>query len=150
MPTKEQVKYLEAQFGALVVEQPVWKQFREILLGWGGKLVCAQYEEDMGKLLSCGVGIKWRPRHDKVQLGEPSRCHANAARLWEDDPDNISIMTGWALSKDGIWRQHTWVITCEMPPKTGRIIETTEKRLVYFGYRMTKKEAERFAEENLW
>lgn len=149
MLTKEQVKHLEAQFGALVVEQPEWELLRKTLLGWGGKIVCARYEEDMAKLLKRGAGIPWRPRHDKVKLGDPCQCHANAARLWEDDPNDIDIMTGWGLSKDGIWRQHTWALESAMPPKTGRIIETTEKRLVYFGYRLTQKEAERFAWENM-
>lgn len=52
-------------------------------------------------------------------------------------------MTGWALTNDdGIWRQHSWV------KESGRIIETTAERDLYFGFELTPEEAKTFAAEN--
>jgi hypothetical protein len=39
----------------------------------------------------------------------------------------ISIATGYALSDDGLWRQHSWGILRE------GVLETTKVRVKYFG-----------------
>ena len=61
--------------------------------------------------------------------GLPSRCHENAANLVISDPDNLVLETGYALSDDGLWRQHSWVVT----RRKSAVIETTVQRYRYFG-----------------
>jgi len=47
-------------------------------------------------------------------------------------------VTGWALSNDGIWRQHTWLL------KGKAIVETTSPREKYYGFVLTDEEANQF------
>jgi hypothetical protein len=76
--------------------------------------------------------------------GRRGRCHYNAARLWAISPESRQLVTGFALSDDGCWRPHSWVLQ----PAKGKppILETTEKRVLYFGAVLTPDEAERFWE----
>lgn len=65
--------------------------------------------------------------------GEPSNCHDNVANLWVErvtacGHEVASAWTGYALSDDGLWRQHSWAMTTD-----GRVIETTVGRTVYMG-----------------
>ena len=85
-------------------------------------------ENDVAMLLSCGT----LHGGGSVRLAKMARnrCHANAADLVTQDP-KLSFFTGFALSEDGIWRIHSWVTTPD-----GRILETTERRMKYFGYRV--------------
>jgi hypothetical protein len=67
-------------------------------------------------------------------------CHWNVAHLWKSENRQISgIGTGYALSEDGLWRQHSWCLT-----STG-ILETTELRHTYFGVRLEGAAADQFA-----
>jgi len=63
----------------------------------------------------------------KLELGPRSACHENAMAWWRRNQDG-AVMTGYALSTDGIWRPHSWGLTVR-----GTIVETTEKRTIYFG-----------------
>jgi hypothetical protein len=54
-----------------------------------------------------------------------------------------SICTGYALTRDGMWRQHSWVYT-----RSGTVVETTVKRVQYFGFIMNETECEIFLEDN--
>jgi len=73
-------------------------------------------------------------------------CHANSARYWESHREDTVLCTGYALSEDGIWRQHTWLV--HIRPRKNRIIETTVPRIAYFGFALTNEEAEIFAWNN--
>ena len=42
---------------------------------------------------------------------------------------SVRIAFGYALSTDGLWCQHSWGVDAE----DGRIIETTERRVRYYG-----------------
>ncbi|VBB17637.1 hypothetical protein YASMINEVIRUS_100 [Yasminevirus sp. GU-2018] len=66
---------------------------------------------------------------EKTQLKKMTRsaCHDNCYKLYKKDRSN-KVYTGYALSADGLWRNHSWII------KDGSIIETTEKRVLYLGY----------------
>jgi hypothetical protein len=64
-------------------------------------------------------------------------------QLWDEKPKTYKIATGWALSTDGIWRQHTWLLK-----KTG-IFETTSYRLLYYGYALDEIAANNFWLENI-
>lgn len=73
---------------------------------------------------------------DEFQLeeisGAISQCHENSMKYVLEDPENRKVMTGYALSEDHLWRQHSWI------QEGDTIIETTEPRLVYFGYEATR------------
>lgn len=57
-------------------------------------------------------------------------CHENVAKMHRRNPQRFAICTGYALSNDSIWRPHSWVLD----KKNRRIIETTEKRVTYYGF----------------
>jgi hypothetical protein len=56
----------------------------------------------------------------------PGFCHDNAVEDASEDPD-LMIGSGFALSDDGLWRHHSWLL------RGDTIIETTEPRDAYFG-----------------
>ena len=61
-----------------------------------------------------------------------SQCHQNSALLalgkkW-------AMMTGMALSDDGCWRAHSWVIDAH-----GGVRETTTPRTMYYGVVLDKE-----------
>ena len=75
--------------------------------------------------------------------GEQSHCHLNVAKLYKSKRVD-TIVTGFALSKDGLWREHTWGL------KGGRVIETTERRVQYYGKVLCRAEALEFVDNELW
>ena len=74
---------------------------------------------------------------------KPSQCHRNSADMWVRHPDDYTITTGYALSDDGIWRQHTWLIRND-----GAVIETTVRRIGYYGFRLSTSESWFFLSNN--
>lgn len=77
--------------------------------------------------------------------GLPNQCHRNVcAYVMTHDTTRHAITTGYALSEDGMWRQHSFLTR-----KDGSIIETTTQRAMYFGYRMNAAEAMDFIASNL-
>ena len=56
---------------------------------------------------------------------EAGKCHDNVKQLY-DECQIEEPHEGYALSKDGLWRNHSWGIDAN-----GKIVETTEKRLCY-------------------
>lgn len=123
-------------------DDPRHGELYDLLLSHGGVAVTARHEEDIGKLL--GRGYARSGRGVKLAKGAPSQCHRNTALLWDANRSRSTIVTGWALSDDGIWRQHSWVKDME----ADRLYETTEKRTLYFGFDLTPEEAEDFYQNN--
>lgn len=128
-------------------EQPRLKLLQDKLLSIGGHVVCFRgYEEDLDKILSRGQ--EFDGTKAKMKKGQPSRCHSNSAKLWKQKPEKLTIVSGYALSTDpdglGVWRCHTWVVD----NKTQQVIETTEKRTIYFGYSLTEDESHQFNFDN--
>lgn len=78
----------------------------------------------------------------KLKLGLPSQCHHNSSLLWIKSKEKIKICTGFALSDDGVWRVHSWGL------ENNTIIETTEKRLLYYGYVLSRIESAFFSQAN--
>ena len=79
----------------------------------------------------------------KLRIMAASGCHQNLSRLWEKKRNGlIGIGTGYALSGDGLWRQHSWGV--------GRlgVVETTQGREKYFGRLLQGNDAELFAKAN--
>ena len=64
--------------------------------------------------------------------------------LWYKNKDRCFIATGYALSEDGLWRCHSWVV--QPMARTVRVWETTVKRVAYFGVVLTSEECEDFVE----
>jgi hypothetical protein len=108
----------------------------ERLLSFGGAFALVLSTElDHHNLLS--RGRLFSSKGLCVKLGRDSRCHWNVAALYAAK-SNIQICYGYGLSPDGLWRQHSWV-----SDRKG-IVETTERRVLYYGYRLSAAEAERY------
>jgi hypothetical protein len=73
--------------------------------------------------------------------GNPNSCHGNSANCAAREPDT-ELWTGYASSKDGLWRNHSWV------RRGGQIHETTTPRTAYFGALLTDVERENFIANN--
>ena len=138
----DQRRFLEDKIDDVLNRHPDHKQLFDKLLSIGGKQVVATWEEDLSKIMSRGELLDG---DDAMSVGgEPSQCHSNIACIWRNDPDDIIIFTGWALSDDDLWRQHSWALD----KLTGDILETTEPREKYFGFALETGEAIEFDEGN--
>ena len=124
----DRVALLRLRFGTLT-------PLHECLLSMGGVFALVHAAEfDADNILSRGrlfatAGLR-------LKLGNEFRCHENVAELYAEGKGQIC--TGYALSNDGLWRQHSWA-----SDRRG-IVETTETRVLYFGYELTDCEAELF------
>lgn len=120
-------------------------KLKHILLDIGGFSACLYPDEDINKLLS----VRSELLDGKTALhnpGLPNQCHFNSAQLWVDKKDKLLLYTGYALSDDGMWREHSW---CVVDDGSLTVIETTTPRLAYFGFQLSDMEASDFYEQNL-
>lgn len=115
---------------------------RKILAFGGGEVMLAFPEEDLDELKSRGVFLYGHSA--SLRRMRASACHWNAAALWRQSPAKYIIMTGYALSLDGLWRQHSWCIDRE----SGNPVETTTLRLAYFGFLLNDQEADAFSQSH--
>lgn len=148
----EQKKFLEDRNAGYVKDPRGGKglaKLREKLLSIGGEEVCLQFEDDLKNLMK--RGRVFPSTGAKMSKGEPCHCHTNCCALWDANKNQTQIVVGWGLSADGIWRQHTF---CWQPasghPRRGRVIETTQKRVIYFGFKLSRREAKEFCGANFW
>lgn len=105
----------------------------EHLLGFGDEEACMAFGEspqELADLLEQGIFMYG----DDVDLllGEPCNCHENARNLAIENPDKYRMMTGYALSEDGMWRQHSWCLN----NKNNQVVETTKYRIGYYGVKV--------------
>jgi hypothetical protein len=123
-------------------------ELRSRLLRLGGDKVCTTFEEDIDDILQRAEPFKGTK--SRIKKGRDCRCHQNASYLWQDFPQQYRIATGWALSRDGIWRQHSWVVELLVNWEMSgyHIVETTLRRLVYYGFVMDSDECAEFARKN--
>src|SRR6266487_4221492 len=110
----------------------VHRQIENKLLTYGGKELVCLPEDNLerlldGEIMTCQKVI--------MKKGMVSECHLNALTLYLNHPGLYTCAYGYALSNDGLWRQHSWLVR-----KDGAIIETTEKRLLYFGFLLNEKD----------
>jgi hypothetical protein len=138
--TDEQKAFFKQRTKQALEERPHLKPLIKKLLLLGGKAVVlwngSNGPNGVPHLLADGKVFSNRGL--KVVEGQPSGCHDNAFALWESKPERYMVVTGYGLSKDGIWRPHSWCVD----RKTGKIIETTERRTKYFGVEFSKAEFE--------
>jgi hypothetical protein len=120
-----------------------WVTFRGNVLEHGGEDVVHVFGPDphLDLLLTQG-GIVGDDLKRTFKRGEPSGCHGNAVRLYLTGKADF-ITTGYALSEDGLWRQHTWANT-----KT-KLIETTVQRTMYYGVTLEGVRLATFVASNL-
>ena len=119
-----------------------------ILLTIGGSETCFPiYQEDIDAILDRG---KYYSGRSRMMKGQPSQCHRNSCELWENNykDHDVAICTGYALSADGMWRQHSWLVWRKESEDKEVIIETTKKRVAYYGFEMTEEEAKEFCRKN--
>ncbi|MFG1610980.1 hypothetical protein [Actinoplanes sp. NPDC049265] len=103
-----------------------WREWCRILLTHGGSLVVPPRdpEADLEALIA---GQSRSDSPVRPAPGDIGECHHNVAVLWIDGAID-SIGTGYALSDDGLWRQHSWGLASD-----GVLIETTDERRAYVG-----------------
>ncbi len=120
------------------------ESLKQRLLNIGGWSVCLpNIEVDLENLLERGIRFAARA---KMMRGEPCQCHSNSAHLWDNNQDISYLCTGYALSRDGMWRVHSWCVV--KTPKSYKVIETTEARISYYGYILDPNESEMFLYAN--
>ena len=140
-PDRKWLKLAREQGFTLRTGSPEHLPLKKILLTIGGWGVCIRREPDLEKIVERGHRF---PGRSKSMKGAPCQCHSNSAFCWDENRELCTICTGYALSRDGMWRQHSWVWTFD-----GVVVETTEKRIAYWGYIMTPDECEQFLFENM-
>lgn len=116
------------------------------LLSYGGTRMIYRSEPDLKKLLRSGAVFD---EAAELIAGEEGTCHANASRIWHENQEELAIGTGYALSDDGLWRQHSWLVRKEPIAGQYRLLETTIKRIKYFGIILTRSEAQEFYAMNV-
>jgi hypothetical protein len=132
------------EFENIIKEEPRWVQLGKKLMALGGAriVLCWESKIDMSRLLTRGQAFQG----DVVfRRGRTSQCHSNVARQWKKlHKSGFQIVVGWALSDDGLWRQHTWGLMNDS------VIETTEYREIYYGYTLNDDESEGFYNDNYY
>lgn len=121
------------------------QRLRARLLAFGGHQVCLAYPEpDLEKIMARGQ--LWYGDIAIKKAGKASRCHSNSALYWlkNSKEQMLAIATGYALSEDGMWRQHSWCV--KRGKRSLHVIETTCKRIAYYGFVLTDSEAVEFCD----
>jgi hypothetical protein len=140
--TPERETFLDRRFRDAVGKQPELKHLKTMLLRMGGECVVAppKPDQDVPMLLERGF-LTSGPITLKVM--KSSSCHQNVASVWTKRKFGIvGIATGYALTDDGLWRQHSWGILRD------GVLETTKTRLKYFGIVLQGERADFFAASN--
>jgi hypothetical protein len=134
----ERKSFLDRRFREAVKGQPELKRLRSLLLRIGGVCLVAppKPDSDVAALLESGF-LTAGPIVLKIM--KCSSCHQNVAALWKTRKAGlVAIATGYALSEDGLWRQHSWGV------RRDGILETTEPRSKYFGLVLQGDKADHF------
>jgi hypothetical protein len=138
----EPENFLTQQLREAVANQPELEQLNALVLSFGGEFLVAprKPDNDITTLLAQGFST-FGPI--KLHVMDRSSCHQNIAALWRNREHGIvAIATGYALSEDGLWRQHSWGILRD------GLLETTKQRSRYFGIVLQGEAADDFAAAN--
>lgn len=138
----EQLRFLQKPFRQASREQPDLKRLKSLLLKLGGDFVVPppKPDPDIPALLESGFVMGG---NTVLRPLKSSMCHQNMASLWRSRKFGIvAIATGYALTDDDLWRQHSWGLLRE------GLLETTELRVKYFGILLQGDEADHFANCN--
>jgi hypothetical protein len=138
---REQEQALGERLGLAADGNPDWKRLSRKLLRIGGRALVVPWgdEPHLADLVERGGSMTTR---FAVQFpGAPRECHWNVIRLCEASAGTVHVGTGYALTSDGLWQQHSWGVNAK------QIVETTELREAYFGIVLTPREAKSFAKK---
>lgn len=128
----------------------LWRELAEILLSIAGEWVVPPllrpsrktgYEEFLRQVMARSQ--RFASTGVRKGRGKPGLCHQNAARIARDSP-SMMIMSGFALSRDGRWREHSWILDS----KRMELVETCDPRVLYFGFVLRPEEAKGFIGAN--
>ena len=126
------------------VPVPLFPLEQKLLAVGGTRMVC-RYEPDLKRLLKDAIVFD---ETTELIPGELHNCHSNVAHFWNENREKLAIVTGYALSEDGLWRQHSWLLRKNVTVEQYWLLETTVTRERYFGIILTESEAEIFAKMN--
>lgn len=124
-----------------IYDKGQYEDIKKTLLDIGGEAVVILPDEHKEAVETRGKSFV-RPKI-KMKRGFVSQCHLNSASLWIKNIFKRRLFTGYGLSEDGVWRQHSWVM------EGSTVIETTEERIVYYGFQLSKEEAMEFYRQNV-
>jgi hypothetical protein len=148
---EQQLDFLTSRRELVTPMLPAYADLRSRLLGLGGlEVVLPPYDlfsevqrqrqiYDVQQVL--GRGEPWLGSNATVETGAENNCHANVARLASSGRG--AIVSGWALARDGLWREHSWLIVRSDTPGAF-LIETTQEWLLYYGYLLDADETRWF------
>jgi hypothetical protein len=141
--TKEQKRFLDRRFREAAELQPDLEILMKRLLRVGGLHLVAPTTLDAGLPLLIESGfVMAGPIMQRAMT--KSRCHRNVAEMWAAKRHElIGIGTGYSLSDDGLWREHSWGL------RRAGLLETTVVRVKYFGVMLQHGAADSFALANL-
>lgn len=165
-------KRLEDKQDDYYKEQPnlkkLWDKI-EWLVKWSLYNPCTEKEGELDKMIN-EWEFFWKT--DRLVQWDRSQCHRNSSELFLiQDPEyakenwygyynkekrlrlwKFDLYTGYALSDDWLWRQHTWCISKwngeERSKYAWKVIETTEKRINYYWYKLEWDELLEFLDLN--
>jgi hypothetical protein len=138
---------LGALYAARVAEQDrdqpgyaaAWDGLARLMLRHGGSHVVPPLQPDPLLDILVAEATEWDGPSRRVR-GDASDCHRNVAHLWRSG-DAVAIGTGYALSGDELWREHSWGFGAG-----GELLETTVARVRYVGIRLDGDRAAWFAD----
>jgi hypothetical protein len=146
------VQFFAERRGRVLLLFPTYAQLRNKLLGIGGlEVVLPRYDElsenqrsrqryETARILDAGKN--WPGQLARLEEMEDSNCHVNTAVLFKQGSGLIA--SGFALSEDGLWREHSWLLD-----HAGGLIETTVLRIFYHGYVLSDQEQAWFVSSEL-
>jgi hypothetical protein len=102
---------------------------RPKLFALGGDSVSPQPDQFISLIVKDGRSFEDMPV--KLRRGERNGCQL------------VGIGTGYGLSKDNMWRPHSWLVG--IAKSQPYVIETTEPREAYFGVSFNSKGSDLFA-----
>jgi hypothetical protein len=104
-----QLAFLAGRLRTATAKQPDLADLRQVLLGIGGvELVAPPGDVDTNVPILLAEGRIMGGLTTFIEM-QASNCHANVARLWvQRYRDMVGLCSGYALSDDGLWRQHSW------------------------------------------
>jgi len=129
-PNPDQLADLKRRFDEAAKQQPEIYELRRRLLSLGGvELVTPPNTDEYVVFFNESGRIKGGPI--KCIPMSSSEAQKNIVTIWNARMHNVfslvGIGIGYALSDDGLWRQHFW------GERRRGILETTTKREKYFG-----------------
>ena len=108
--------------------------------GWGVAL--PSLDDDIDCVIERGFLLPGTSA--RIIAGTPENCHVNAALWCARNPETVAMMTGYALSSDGLWREHSWIVRREEEEgATPLLLEPSKPSVAYFGFIRTHAEVMR-------